>query len=68
MAIECSKDDRLESQSLPKTTNSLTDALQSIAVHGSCCCNKEGRFEFAPLSWISANRMAFLGHLAFDIC
>ena len=65
MAIEWSKDDKIERQSLPKIANILTDASQSVAVHGSCCCIREGRFEFAPLSWISANHMAFLAVFGF---
>ena len=60
MAIECSKDDRRQRrQALPKVANSLTDASQSVAAQGSCCI-REGRFEFAPFSWISVNHMAFL--------
>jgi len=48
IATKCSKDDRIERcQALPKTANSLTDASQSIAAHGSCSCIMKGRFEFA---------------------
>jgi len=66
IAIGCSKDDRIERcQALAKTANSLPDALQSIASHGSCCCIREGRFEVAPLSWISANRITFLAVFGF---
>ena len=38
---------------------------ESITAHGGCCCIREGRFESAPLSSISANRTAFLAAFGF---